>query len=564
MQPKRHRNDLHRSAACLIPPLLRRGSCFALPLFLSAVLLVACGGSDDDGAELLVRPNIVWIVADDMNFEIGAFGDPVAQTPRIDALAAAGVRYTNVFATSGVCAPSRAALITGMYATSIGAHHMRSLEGGYQPVPPPDVKTFTEHLRAAGYYTSNLGKTDYQFSGPLREAPLTNWNQPSGDWRGRAPGQPFFSYFTLLITHESFLFGNREPATNPAAVTVPPYYPDTPAVRRDFARLYDNVAAMDDAVGRILDMLEEDGVADDTIVFFFPDNGRGFPRDKRWVYDGGIHEPLIVRWPDGRGAGSIDDRLISFVDLPATVLSLAGVPLPSYVQGRPFLGAQAERESVYIFAAADRHDEAPDRIRAVRDKRYKYLRNFQPETPYGQSIAFRNNLATMQEIFRLHDEGQLTPPTDWYYRQTKPLEELYDIVADPYELNNLAGRPELADVLERMRAAQERWAAETGDLGDIPEADLAELYWPGGVQPTTQPPSIDPPGGEFPSPVEVSISCPTEGASIAFTLDTSDAPYWQLYTAPVVVAGDATLRARAVRYGYRESSESTVTIRAGK
>lgn len=523
-----------------------------------ALLLVGCGGGDDDGGGDIAteRPNIVWIVSEDMNFEVGAFGDPVAQTPRLDQLASEGVRYTNVFATSGVCGPSRAALITGMYQTSIGAHHMRSIRGGYQPVPPAEVKTFTEILRAAGYYTSNLGKTDYQFSGPIGDAPITNWDEPNGIWRGRADRQPFFAYITLLVTHESFLFGSRDPETDPAGLSVPPYYPDTPTVRRDFARLYDNVAAMDAGVGRILDMLEEDGVADETMVFFFPDNGRGFPRDKRWIYDGGIHEPLIIRWPDGRGAGATSDRLISFVDLPATVLSLAGVAIPDSMEGQAFLGPQATAERDYVFAAADRHDEATDRIRAVRDKRYKYLRNYQPDTPYGQNLEFRNNLATMQEIFRLHDEGELFPPADWYYRATKPVEELYDTMVDPFEIDNRAADPALQDVLESMRAAHFDWVERTGDLGAVPESELAERFWPGGVQPVTEAPVIEPPGGEFSGSATVSISSPTEGASIAYTFDPSDDPAWQLYVEPLRVVVGGTLRARAVRYGFAESAET--------
>ncbi len=521
-----------------------------------ALALCGCSGGDDDASLGTDRPNIVWIVSEDMNFEIGAFGDPAAVTPRIDELALQGVRYTNVFATSGVCAPSRAALITGMYATSIGAHHMRSSGGGYQPVPPPEVKTFTEHLRAAGYYTSNLGKTDYQFSGVFGDAPRTNWDEPNGDWRGRASNQPFFAYITLFVTHESLLFGDREPATDPASVTVPPYYPDTPLVRRDFARLYDNVASMDDSVGVILDALIEDGVEDETVVFFFPDNGRGFPRDKRWVYDGGIHEPLVIRWPDGRDADATVDRLISFVDFAPTVLSLAGVPIPPYMEGHAFLGPQAVAEREFVFAAADRHDEAVDRIRAVRDKRYKYIRNYQPDTPYGQHISFRNNLATMQEIFRLEDEQSLFAPADWYFRTTKPVEELYDTETDPFEITNLADRDEVQPILQRMREAHLDWVERTGDLGAVPESELAERYWPGGTQPQTQAPVFSPAESSDSTPLEVSISSPTEGASIAYTFDIGEEPLWQLYTEPVLIDSNATLRARAHRYGFSESSET--------
>jgi arylsulfatase A-like enzyme len=526
-----------------------------------AVALVAAGllhACSDRGttAGAGARPNVVWIVADDMSLEVGAYGDPVARTPNLDRLAREGTRYVNVFATAGVCAPSRAALITGMYATSIGAHHMRSLDGGYQPVPPPEVKAFTEHLRAAGYYASSAAKLDYQFSGTLSDAPLTNWDEPNGDWRGRAPEQPFFAYVTLLETHESQLFGDTSTTeTDPALVSVPPYYPDTLVVRRDFARHYDNVARVDARVGEVLARLEEDGVAEDTIVFFFADNGRGFPRDKRWIYDGGIHMPLIVRWPGRVPAGEVEDRLVSYVDLAPTVLALAGVPVPAHVQGRVFLGPDAGPAPEFVFAAEDRHDEATDRIRAVRDARFKYIRNYQPETPYGQTIRFRDNLATMQEIFRLHEEGTLAPPADWYYRATKPVEELYDTLVDPSELTNLVGSPQHRDVLERMRAAHERWVVETGDLGAIPEDELAERFWPGGVQPMTPPPAPSPAGGSFAGPVEVTVAEPVPGASIAYTFESGEDPHWLLYTSPLMVHASGTLRLRAVRYGWAESEE---------
>lgn len=535
----------------------------ALALLVAAVLASACSDAPQ-GASSTARPNVLWIVADDMSFEIGAYGDPLARTPSLDRLASEGVRYTSAFATAGVCAPSRAALITGMYATSIGAHHMRSIIGGYYPVPPPEVKTFTEYLRAAGYYTSSQGKLDYQFSDTLSGAPLTNWDDASGDWHGRTPGQPFFAYVTLLDTHESQLLVDGPVETDTAAVPVEPYLPDTPIVRQDVARFYDNVARLDAKVGRLLDMLDAEGLAESTIVFFFPDNGHPLPRDKRWVYDGGIHEPLIVRWPRTLKAGGVTDELVSYVDFAPTVLSLAGVPVPRHMQGRVFLGRDAAPEPEFVFAAADRHDEAKDRIRAVRDKRFKYVRNYHPETPYGQPIRFRDQVPTMQEIFRLHDEGLLRPPADWYYRATKPVEELYDTASDPFELTNLADRPEQQARLERMRAAHEAWVADTGDLGAVPEEELAELYWPGGVQPVTPPPAIEPAGGTVDGPIEVTIRSDVEGASLAYTLDAGDDAHWLLYTGPVTLDASATLRARAVRYGWSDSSDAsaTFTIRA--
>lgn len=530
----------------------------ALLLLAGLVGLAACGEAPT-AAPSPTAPNVLWIVADDMGFEVGAYGDPVARTPNLDRLAAEGVRYTNAFATSGVCAPSRAALITGMFATSIGAHHMRSLQGGYQPVPPPAVKTVTEYLRAAGYYASSQGKLDYQFSGVSSGAPRTNWDDPEGSYRGRAPGQPFFAHVTIFDTHESKLFGTRPVTTDPATVAVPPYYPDTPAVRVELARFYDNVASLDAKVGELLDMLDTDGVADNTVVFFFADNGRPLPRDKRWVYDGGIHSPLIVRWPGHLAPGTTRDELVSFVDLAPTALALAGLPVPDHLPGRVVLGPRRQAPPALVFAAADRNDEAADRIRLARDARWAYVRNYQPETPYGQSIAFRNALATMKEIARLHDLGALLPPADWYYVQTKPVDELYDTVADPFQLENLADRPEHQARLARMRAALERWVVATGDLGAVPEPELAERYWPGGRQPQTPPPTLSPPGGAFAGPVTVALAA-SEGASIAYTLDAGDTPRWQLYARPIRLTASATLRARAVRYGWGESTEVVVSF----
>jgi arylsulfatase A-like enzyme len=530
----------------------------------ASLALAGCGDRGGPSADAPgAQPNVVWIVADDMSFEIGAYGDSLARTPNLDRLAREGTRYTNAFATAGVCAPSRAALLTGLYATSFGAQHMRSPQGGYQPVPPPEVKTFTEYLRAAGYYTSSTGKLDYQFSGIFDGAPITNWDDANGDWRGRAPGQPFFAEITFIETHESQLFGQAEVTTDPDAVALPPYYPDTPLVRHDFARNYDNVAKLDARVGDVLTMLEEDGVLDDTVILFFPDNGRPLPRDKRWIYDGGIHEPLIVRWPGHVAPGAISDELVSFLDFAPTTLAIAGVPVPSYMQGRVFLGPERGPEPEFVFAAADRNDEAPDRIRAVRDRRYKYIRNYHPETPYGQSIAFRNMLATMQEIFRLHDANELVAPADWYYVERKPLEELYDTSVDPFEIDDLARRPEQQQRLERMRAAHEDWIARTGDLGAVPEAELAQRFWPGGVQPVTAAPTIEPAGGTFTKPVTVSITSAVDGASIAYTFDQGPGAHWRLYTHPLTVAASASLRARAVRYGWAESADTVASFGVG-
>ncbi|MEK7795459.1 MAG: sulfatase, partial [Candidatus Hydrogenedentota bacterium] len=351
-------------------------------------------------------PNIVWIIADDMGVNMGCYGDTYARTPNLDTFASQGTRFTHAFSVHGQCSPSRSALITGMYPTTIGTQHMRC-EG----IPPASVKCFTEYLRQSGYFCTNNAKTDYNFGwngskSPAdwtTKAPLGAWDEcdPKAHWRNRPNNKtPFFSVFTLGTTHESQIFAaderaknlTRELSTNqlhdPAAAPLPPYYPDHPQVRHDVARYYDLVTAMDIQAGRLLQQLEEDELADDTVVFFFADNGRGLPRAKRWLYDWGIHVPLIVRWPGTVAAGAVQDRLVSFVDFAPTVLSISGVSIPSNIQGRPFLGRGDGAPLEYIFAARDRYDEVVDYTRAVRDHRYKYIRNFRPEIPYAVEVAY--------------------------------------------------------------------------------------------------------------------------------------------------------------------------------
>lgn len=511
------------------------------------------------------RPNILWITVEDMSPRLGAYGDTLARTPHIDRFAEEGTRYTNAFSVSGVCAPSRSALITGMYPISIGTHQMRTtheapnLPGPYLAVPPPHVKAFTEYLRAAGYYTSNNVKTDYQFG-----TPVTAWDESSREahWRDRAPGQPFFAVFNSTRTHESKVWpDSTEARTTPrASVTVPPYYPDTDVVREDIARHYDNIARMDTWVGEILAELEADGLADSTIVFFYSDHGDGLPRAKRWVYDSGLHVPLLIRWPDalrpeGHEPGSVEDRLVSFVDFGPTVLSLADVQVPDYMQGKPFLGGQEAPPRDYVYAARDRHDEAYDRVRAARDKRFKYIRNYMPDSAYVQPIEYRDRMPTMRELLRLSEEGRLEGPQQLWFRETRPDEELYDTHVDPWEVNDLADDPEYQDVLERMRAAMEAWLERVGDLGAIPEAEMVEAMWPGGKQPTTEPPVVIAEENEVGEAVRIKMTSPTEGASIAYTTEAGEDAHWKLYAGPFEVAPGTEVRAKAIRYGYEESKE---------
>jgi len=436
----------------------------------------ATGGSAN-AAEGGRRPNILWITCEDIAPHLGCYGDPEAITPNLDRLAAGGTRYNNAFSVAGVCAPSRSCLITSVYPSSLGTHHMRCSNQ-----PPEHVKCFPEYLRNAGYYCTNNSKTDYNFA-----PPDTAWDECSkkAHWRNRPePDQPFFAVFNLTMTHESrvgTLFKEDdelgamltpEERHDPAKADLPPYYPDTPVTRTHWAHYYDLITILDKRAGEILEQLEEDGFADNTIVFFFSDHGVGLPRAKRWMYDSGLHVPFIVRQPGQDNPGSTTDRLVSFVDFAPTVLSLAGVLIPGHMQGQAFLGASEAPARTHIFAARDRMDERYDIIRATRDDHYKYIRNYEPYRPYDQYLTYPENFPVMQDLRRAHAAGELKGPELQFFRQRKPLEELFDIQADPHEIRNLAGEAEFAPVLDRMRGVMDDWLRDIRDLGLVPEIEL--------------------------------------------------------------------------------------------
>lgn len=559
---------------------MRRG------LLTLAILLVSAGiaAAQTAGSRL----NIVWISNEDMSPRLGAYGDQLARTPTLDKLAAQSVRFTNAFTTAPVCAPSRAAIITGMHQNAIGAQHMRTTEdrvpelpGPYLAVPPFYVKAFPEYLRAAGYYTSNRSKTDYQFG-----EPFTIWDDlgPKAHWRNRTDKtQPFFSVFNFTVTHESQAFPTgparkgKPLQTDPAKIQVPPYYPDTPLVREDLARIYDNIADMDRQAGQILAQLDEDGLADNTVVFYWSDHGDGVPRAKRSLYDSGLHVPLMIRWPQRvrapgppGPAGSVNGDLVSFVDLAPTVLAIAGVEIPGHMQGRVLVGNRAAPGPDYVFAARDRMDIEYDMMRSARDKRFLYIRNFHPELPYAGHIIYRNQSNIMQEWFRLQAERKLKGPAALWMRTSRPAEELYDTQADPHQIKDLAADPAHRATLERMRHAVADWMARIGDQGLVNEPELIQRMWPGGVQPETARPYIVPrrtteaPARAetmaFKEPTEVVIYVPTQGASIGYTTEEGANPKWRLYTGPILVDRPMTIRAKAIRYGYKESTEARTTF----
>lgn len=547
------------------------------PFLVVLILALAGCGSGPSGespspADWPERPNVVWISVEDMNARLGAYGDSLARTPHIDRLAREGRRYTNAFTVAGVCAPNRSAIITGMYQNSIGTHHMRTtheapgLPTPYSAVPPPFVKTFTEYLRENGYFTTNRCKTDYQF-----ETPETAWDVNCGEqahWRSgrRADDQPFFSVFNFTVTHESGMWASEDDTltTDPDAVSVPPYIPDTDSVRRQLARHYDNIAEMDRRVGEILDQLEDDGLADETVVIFWSDHGDGLPRHKRWIYDSGIHVPLVVRWPGVLEAGSVSEELVSSVDFGPTVLSIAGVEIPAHVQGRPFLGERDEEGRDYVFAARDRFDEAYDMVRAVRDERFKYIRNYYPDKAYAMHIPYRNRNAAMRALLRRDATGSLTEVQQLWMRDRRPVEELYDTRTDSHEVENLADDPAYRNELERLRAEMDAWMERIEDRGSVGEDQMVAEMYPAGEQPTTATPVVvRRTSQQLPVPVretvrlngpgEVVLHVGTHGASIAYTFESGEDPYWRLYRGPLHVEETTTIRTKAIRYGYAES-----------
>ena len=431
------------------------------------------------------RPNILWISLEDVSAHFGCYGDSHAITPNVDALAAEGVRYTHAFTAAGVCAPCRSTIITGMYQTTIGTHHMRC-----GATLPDLIKPFPYYLRQAGYYCSNNSKTDYQF-----QAPEETWDESSrkAHWRNREDKeQPFFAVFNFTGCHESGIAGEEkyrqvtkdltpEQRQDPDKITtLPPYYPDTPIVREDWKRNYELITAADAFAGTLLAELAEDGLAENTIVFFWSDHGVGLPRAKRWLYDSGTRIPLVVRIPkalrvDEQGVpGATDKQLVSSLDFGPTVLSLAGIEAPSYMQGRSFLGEDLSAPRRYVFGARDRMDERYDIIRSVRDNRYRYIRNYEPLKPYYQYMNTPEKGATMREIRRLAEAGELSENAALFAADRKPVEELYDLESDPHEVHNLIGDPTLRGTLQRLRVAHQDWVRDTRDLGLIPEPEIAE------------------------------------------------------------------------------------------
>ncbi len=504
------------------------------------------------------KPNIVWITTEDMSYHIGAFGCTEVKTPNLDKLAAEGVKYNQVYSTAGVCAPSRSAIINGMYQTSTGTQNMRTTLSkeyqektgipSYAAVIPANVKPYPLILRENGYYTTNNSKEDYQFA-----TPEAMWDESSknASWRNRKDkDQPFFSIINFITTHESqvFMRDNEPLLVDPKDVIIPPYLPDNEIIRKDFARFMTNVELMDKQVGEIIQQLKDDGLYENTYIFFYPDHGDGLPFCKREILHRGLKVPMIIKFPKGEHAGEVDNQLISFVDFAPTLYSLAGIKIPDFVEGQAFLGNQkALTPRKYIYAARDRMDAEYDRVRAVSNGRYEYLINYFPEKPYYQDITYRIQQNSMKEILRMRDAGELSKlQMRWF--ETKPNEELYDTETDPYQFRNLVNDPDYSTKLEEFRNEYQHWLNTYGDSGAIPEKDLLSNMWNG----KSEPPSTAKPEIKA-TRKGITISDQTPGALIAYRMDEKDS--WTPYTGPFKLKKGENITVVARRIGYKPSDK---------
>ncbi|MHC4993571.1 MAG: sulfatase-like hydrolase/transferase [Planctomycetota bacterium] len=432
------------------------------------------------------KPNFLWITCEDISANLGCYGDEYAATPNLDRLASESLLYTNMYATAPVCSPARSCIITGVHAGSLGTQHLRS------SIPKPSqVRCFTEYLREDGYYCTNNSKEDYQF-----KTPKAAWDESSktAHWRNRPGNQPFFSVFNLTMTHQSKTRYTGQDLSqanaglpkklrhDPAEAPLPPYYPDTPLVRENVAAYHNQISVMDQQVGQILDELDRQGLSDNTIVFFFSDHGGGIPRGKRWLHHNGIRVPFMIRCPEqfrhllpGK-PGTRSDRLVSFADLAPTMLSLTGLPIPNHMQGQAFLGKKTEEPRAFVFASRDRVDEVILCSRTVVDGRYQYIRNFFPHRPRMPLSQYSELTPIRAELRRLASQGRLKDAEAWLVQPTTPAEELYDLAADPHQMNNLAGSSQHHAVISRLRAMLYGRMMEIRDTGLLPENEMNTRY----------------------------------------------------------------------------------------
>ncbi len=445
------------SARCLLSA--------ACPVIVIALLTGPLASADE-------FPNILWITTEDHGPHLGAYGDSYAHTPNMDALAERGLRYEVAWSDAPVCAPARTAIITGVPPTSTGGQHMRS-----DVRLPEFLLKYPVLLRESGYYVTNNRKEDYNVSGT---EPVWDESSRNAHYRNRDDGQPFFAIFNLHESHEARIRDRTDlPHHDPELAPVPPYHPDTPVVRRDWAQYYHSISEVDREVGRRLDELEDAGLADDTIVFVYSDHGGGMPRSKRWPYNSGLQVPLIVYFPEKYShlapsdyePGGSTRRPVAFVDLAPTLLSLIGRESPEWMQGRAFAGSHEKEPRDHVFGFRGRMDERYDMVRSVRDDRYIYIRNYKPDLIYGQHLAYMFITQTTQEWHDLYHQGKLVPPETRFW-EPKPPEELYDLKTDPHEVTNLVDSPDHQQIRHELRTVLRTEILDSRDAGFLSEAEM--------------------------------------------------------------------------------------------
>ena len=498
-------------------------------------------------------PNILMIVCEDISPYLGCYGDKVAVTPYLDQFAGQSVLHTDMYTCVGVSAPSRYSLITGRYASADGANYMRAnyFNKDFGVIPPAGVKCYTEFLRGKGYYCTNNSKTDYQFV-----APVSAWDEQGekAHWKNAPTDRPFFSIFNLNVTHESFIWKNtNQPlAVSPDNILLPPYYPDTETVRHDHAVLYSNIKKMDRQFQRLLQELEMDSErAKNTIVIFYSDNGGPLPRGKREIMDSGTRVPFMIRFPDGQKAGTQNASLNMFVDIPPTVLSLAGIKPPVYMHGRAMYGNyKPASERKYVFGATDRFDEQIEKRASIRSDRFLYIRNYMPQQSLYRPVEFRLDMPMMKEMLKLYKEGKLDSVQSRWFETPALTEELYDCVSDPYQVHNLLGDKKYEGVLNQMRVAyQKEWIKPFNSDWEVkPETFFVEKMWPKGVKPTCEQPRLRVKNAK------IYIDNNLDIYSAIYRIKGKEGK-WNLYSEPIALEKGECIIVKLERIGYKDSDQ---------
>ncbi len=530
----------------------------------TSILLLSCGNivnnntpppNDADLLKQKSQPNIVLLIAEDISPYLGCYGDSVAMSPTIDKLASQGIRFSNMYSPVGVCAPSRFALMTGMFPTSAGANNMRTGGGPkahpfrmppYQVVLPEGVKCFTEYLRQAGYYCTNNRKADYQFSNQP-----TFWDESNNGatWENCPKDKPFFSVFTYLESHESKVWESRNDTlwVSPEEVIVPPYLLNDSIGKRDMAVMYSNIYRMDQRVKQEIDKLEKAGKLNNTILIFMSDNGGPMPRQKRSLYDRGTKIPFIVVFPDKQKAGSTSDEFLSMVDIPPTILSLAGITPPKLIDGKAFLG-EHKQGSVrnYVFSIRERMDACYDKQISIRNKEYRYVYNYLTNQPEYLNVGYRLNMPSMRQM--LENKDSLSEEQASWFVYPRKKEELYKCHDDPHELYNLAHKKEYASVLKEMRKLAKNVEQKYWPYKDFTEYDLIDSIGNIGALQVSLPIISKTSKG-------ATLSCKTTGVSYAYQIngDGNLRSGWSYYVEPIKLNKGDNLKVIAARAGYKQS-----------